>query len=89
MITIEELKARALAHFNQLFDWFKQGAKSVTVWYGTVLTALPDLLLFVKDNFADLSPYIPDILQKPAMKWIGIGVLIVRMRSIVKAKEPK
>lgn len=76
------------ALYVKLWAWFKEGGKSLTMWYGTTVVALPDALQYLKDNFQDAAAYIPHALQSPILKWIGLGILVTRMRSIMFPKKP-
>lgn len=88
MVGFQTIYDKGLAIYNKLWAWFKEGAKSFTMWYGTIIVALPDALQYLKDNFQDAASYIPHALQTPILKWIGLGILITRLRSIVFAKKP-
>lgn len=58
--------------------------KSVTMYYGAALVAMPDALQYAHDNFPDLQTYIPSALQSPLFHIIGFGVLVCRFRSLGK-----
>lgn len=67
-----------------LADKLRHAGTSVTMYYGAVLTAMPDALQYAHDNFPDLQAYIPQALQSPVFHIIGIGVLVCRFRTLGK-----
>jgi hypothetical protein len=54
--------------------------KSATIWLGALVTALPDILAALPGA----AQYLPTAWQDTAMRWIGIAILLCRLRSMVK-----
>lgn len=54
--------------------------KSATIWLGAVVTAMPDIL----SALPGAADYVPPAWHDTAVRWIGIAILVCRLRSMVK-----
>jgi hypothetical protein len=73
MNTLKALWQRLVTREKLLF-------KSATIWLGAIVTALPDILAALPSA----AQYLPSAWQDTAMRWIGIAILLCRLRSMVK-----
>jgi hypothetical protein len=71
MLTLDTLKEK-----------LRHARASATMWYGVVLTSMPEALQYAHDNYPDLQTYIPQSLQSPVFHLVGIGVLVCRFRTL-------
>lgn len=64
-------------------DKIKQAWQFWSVRLGALLLAAPEALAFLRDNFADVAPYVPDILQPRLLQFLGLLIVILRVRRMV------
>lgn len=62
--------------------------RSATVYVSAIIIALPDLVLFLQANAAEVAKYIPDAYSSRWISLLGIATLVARMRSLVKVQQP-
>jgi hypothetical protein len=67
-----------------LIDHGKRFAKSATVWVGAFITALPEIVMYLQTNAAEVAKYIPASWGSKWTSLLGIAVLVARARSLVK-----
>lgn len=59
----------------------KGSLKSWTVWFSSLLLALPEILPLVQSNFATIAPFIPESLHSRVLQLIALIMLVLRMRT--------
>lgn len=62
----------------------KRALNSATVWVGSLITALPDIVIYVREQWAEVAAYIPQAWQSGSLRVLGIAVLIARARSLFR-----
>ena len=67
---------------------FKDKARHiVSLWsvrFGAVLMVAPDVLAFLRDNFAAFAPYVPVVHQPRLINLIGLLIALLRIRRMVQ-----
>lgn len=58
--------------------------KSVTIYVGATITALPDIASFLQANWTDVAQYIPAAWHSRSISLLGALVLSARLRTLVK-----
>lgn len=61
--------------------------KSATVYVSAIIIALPDIVLFLQANAAEVARYIPEAYSSRWISLLGVATLIARMRSMVKVQQ--
>lgn len=59
----------------------KGSLKSWTVWFSSLLLALPEILPLVQSNFATIAPFIPESLHSRVLQLIALIMLVLRLRT--------
>lgn len=67
-----------------LKDAVKKLWKSWTIWFGTTLTILPDVLPFVLERLPEAKPYMSQALYDPVMRILGAVVLALRLKTFIQ-----
>lgn len=65
-------------------DKLKQIWSLWSVRFAAVLMVAPDVLAFVRDNFASFAPYIPLVQQPRLINLIGLLIALLRIRRMVQ-----
>ena len=76
---------------QQALSAFKTKAKpfyrSITIWVGALITALPDVLMLLQANWPDIAAMLPEAWREDSVRLIGVAVLICRALTLVKQKK--
>jgi hypothetical protein len=60
--------------------------KSSTVWFSALLASLPDVLSTVRDNFSEVAPYVPTILQPKILHAVAALIFVLRIKTTTSLK---
>jgi hypothetical protein len=79
-----ELVALMQPEVSQLKDWLRGALNSWTVWAGTVMVALPEIIPMIGPELEALLT--PDAYRR-AMQVLGIMVILLRVKTTTSLKD--
>ena len=61
--------------------------KSLTVWVAGIAVSASELIPLVQGEWPSIATYLPDWLASPAVKWMALAMVILRIKTAKSLAE--